>query len=292
MAVNFDRKLRLPRIHFRVHIRAANMRHVNEPKKGVLRIFSPWKIQRLRPGLNPRTWVPKTSTLPLDHRSRFLGGKCSWCIGLTTFTTFMCQLFWNLGSSTSCSLNGLSRPYFLQKSSNTYINDNNVMNTTWLLCSKAVSSYHIGMRLLRSWFTGVLIEKLVDPWRGKPVPHFKITDQEYLSRSLSGIFRIHLMPELHLNTSATSMTITNRQNHKTQNLFKIAFSNYSFNWLCGKLVTPAITWCVQVLRSPTEAFAAAMQSWRERCEKCVCLQGDYVEKWLHFQLPVVSSFFK
>ena len=40
----------------------------------------------------------------------------------------------------------------------------------------------------------------------------------------------------------------------------------------------ASTWCVQVLRSPKEAFAAAMQSWRERCEKCVCLQGDYVEK--------------
>ena len=51
------------------------------------------------------------------------------------------------------------------------------------------------------------------------------------------------------------------------------------------------TWCVQVLRSPKEAFAAAMQSWRERCEKCVCLHGDYVEKLLHFQLPVVSSFF-
>ena len=28
---------------------------------------------------------------------------------------------------------------------------------------------------------------------------------------------------------------------------------------------------VQVLRSPKEAFAAAMQSWRERCEKmCMC----------------------
>ena len=38
------------------------------------------------------------------------------------------------------------------------------------------------------------------------------------------------------------------------------------------------TWCVQVLRSRKEAFAAAMQSWRERCEKCICLQGDYVEK--------------
>jgi hypothetical protein len=38
------------------------------PKEGVLRIFSPLKIRRLRPGLNPRTWVPKASTPPLDHR--------------------------------------------------------------------------------------------------------------------------------------------------------------------------------------------------------------------------------
>jgi histone-lysine N-methyltransferase SETMAR len=30
--------------------------------------------------------------------------------------------------------------------------------------------------------------------------------------------------------------------------------------------------------TPKEAFAAAMQSWRQRCEKCVRLQGDYVEK--------------
>ena len=40
---------------------------------------------------------------------------------------------------------------------------------------------------------------------------------------------------------------------------------------------PISTWCVQVLRSPKEAFTAAMQSWRERCEKCVCLHGDYLE---------------
>ena len=38
------------------------------PKKGVLRIFSPLKIRRLRPGLNLRTWVLKGSTLPLDYR--------------------------------------------------------------------------------------------------------------------------------------------------------------------------------------------------------------------------------
>ena len=50
----------------------------------------------------------------------------------------------------------------------------------------------------------------------------------------------------------------------------------------GQEITQCIydtnTWCVQILRSPKEAFAAAIQSWRERCEKCVCLQGDYVEK--------------
>ena len=44
------------------------------------------------------------------------------------------------------------------------------------------------------------------------------------------------------------------------------------------LLHSSYTWCVQVLRSPKEAFAAAMQSWRERCEKCVCLQDDYIEK--------------
>ena len=32
--------------------------------------YLPLKIRRLRPGLNPRTWIPKASTLPLDHRSR------------------------------------------------------------------------------------------------------------------------------------------------------------------------------------------------------------------------------
>ena len=44
--------------------------------------------------------------------------------------------------------------------------------------------------------------------------------------------------------------------------------------------------------TPKEAFAAAMQSWHQRCEKCVCLQGDYVEKWLHFQLHSMKNFFK
>jgi hypothetical protein len=31
-------------------------------------------------------------------------------------------------------------------------------------------------------------------------------------------------------------------------------------------------------QTPTEAFAVAMESWGRRCEKCVQLQGDYVEK--------------
>jgi hypothetical protein len=56
-------------------LRAANLRHgtdgfTSPPKEGVPRIFTPLKIRRLRPGLNPRTWVLKANTLPLDHRSR------------------------------------------------------------------------------------------------------------------------------------------------------------------------------------------------------------------------------
>ena len=60
----------------RVLLHAANLRHGTDnftslPKEGVLRIsYRPLKIRRLRPGLNPRTWVPKASTLPLHHRRR------------------------------------------------------------------------------------------------------------------------------------------------------------------------------------------------------------------------------
>ena len=51
-----------------------------------------------------------------------------------------------------------------------------------------------------------------------------------------------------------------------------------YSVLAVKHIYGSCTWCVQVLRSPKEAFAAAMESWRERCEKCVCLQADYIEK--------------
>ena len=69
-------RIRLPH-NSRDLLHAANLRHgtdgfTSPPKEGVLRIFSPLKIRRLRLGLNPRTWVPKASTLPLDHRSQFM----------------------------------------------------------------------------------------------------------------------------------------------------------------------------------------------------------------------------
>jgi hypothetical protein len=53
-------------------LHAVKLRHgtdgfTSPPKEGVLRMFFVLKIRRLRPGVNPRTWVPKASTLPLDH---------------------------------------------------------------------------------------------------------------------------------------------------------------------------------------------------------------------------------
>jgi len=83
-------RIRLPRKP-RDLSRAENLRHgtdgfTSPPKEGVLRIFSPLKIRRLRPGLNPRTWVPKASTLPLDHRSR--SSSTSSSFGATTLCGF------------------------------------------------------------------------------------------------------------------------------------------------------------------------------------------------------------
>jgi hypothetical protein len=54
-------------IAFRDLLHAVNLRHgtdgfTSPPKEGGLRIFLPWKIRRLRPGLNPRTWVPKAKS--------------------------------------------------------------------------------------------------------------------------------------------------------------------------------------------------------------------------------------
>jgi len=57
---------------------------------------------------------------------------------------------------------------------------------------------------------------------------------------------------------------------------------------CSAIGTAIFQWSQQ---TPKEAFAAAMQSWRQRREECVRLHGDYVEKLLHFQLPRMSNFF-
>jgi hypothetical protein len=63
-------------VTFRDLLHAANIQHgtagfTSPAKEGVLGIFSPWKILRLRPGLNPRTWVLEANTHPLDHRSHW-----------------------------------------------------------------------------------------------------------------------------------------------------------------------------------------------------------------------------
>ena len=69
--------LKMPDFHvtFRDLLYAVNLLRgtdgfTSPPKEGVLMGFSPWKIQRLRSGSNPRTLVPKASTLRLDQRSR------------------------------------------------------------------------------------------------------------------------------------------------------------------------------------------------------------------------------
>jgi hypothetical protein len=68
-------KCRLPR-YIKDLLHAVKLRHgtdgfTSPTKKGVLRIFFALKIRRLRPVMNPWTWVPNASTLSLDHRRRW-----------------------------------------------------------------------------------------------------------------------------------------------------------------------------------------------------------------------------
>jgi len=60
-------------------------------------------------------------------------------------------------------------------------------------------------------------------------------------------------------------------------LFPTLKDTFRFCTFSGRsaLATAIFQWSQQ---TPKEAFALAMQSWRQCCEKCVCLQGDYVEK--------------
>jgi len=63
-------------VTFRDLLHAVKLRHETDgctspPKEGVLRNSFALKIRRFRPGVNPRTWIPKASTLPLDHRRRW-----------------------------------------------------------------------------------------------------------------------------------------------------------------------------------------------------------------------------
>jgi hypothetical protein len=77
-------RIRLPR-NSRELLHAANLRHgtdgfTSPPKEGVLRTSLPLKIQR--------TWVPKASTLPLDHRSR-CSSICIFLFNRTTLQVFV-----------------------------------------------------------------------------------------------------------------------------------------------------------------------------------------------------------
>jgi hypothetical protein len=53
---------------WKVLLHATNLQHDTDAftsplKEGTQKIFWPWKIPRLRPGLNPRSWVPEASRL-------------------------------------------------------------------------------------------------------------------------------------------------------------------------------------------------------------------------------------
>jgi hypothetical protein len=79
--------------------------------------FFALKIRQLRPGVNPQTWVPKASTLPLDHRSRprqtILNSKLCWSVTWQRYkpNLFLLQ-FKVLLPKPTCSISQHSRPTY------------------------------------------------------------------------------------------------------------------------------------------------------------------------------------
>ena len=72
--------LKMPDFHltFRDLLHSVNLRHgtndfTSLPKEGVLRIFFALKNPTASAAFESANWVPKTSTLPIDHRSRHHG---------------------------------------------------------------------------------------------------------------------------------------------------------------------------------------------------------------------------
>jgi hypothetical protein len=62
-------------VTYRDLLHAVKLRHgtdgfTSPPEGRRAEDFFALKFRRLRPGANPRTWVPEASMLPLDHRSR------------------------------------------------------------------------------------------------------------------------------------------------------------------------------------------------------------------------------
>ena len=89
-------------VTFRNLLHDVKLRHgadvfTSPPKEGVLMIFFVLKIRRLWPGANPRTWVPKASTLPEDGRSRFSSWHATFCtVSRCNHAAFIKYLLMNL----------------------------------------------------------------------------------------------------------------------------------------------------------------------------------------------------
>ena len=80
MAGNFDRKLRLPCIHFRVLLHAANMRHgtngfTSLPKEGVLRIIFALKNPTASAGFEPANLGTKGQHATSRRPKPLMSGK-------------------------------------------------------------------------------------------------------------------------------------------------------------------------------------------------------------------------
>ena len=129
-------------------------------RKACWGFFRPLKIRRLRPGLNPRTWVLKASTLPLDHRSRYDMVWCDMMIWYIIWNDIWYDIFVNCNWCSTVHI-------YTQTVHGTGQNLGRVRAVS-RFCERAPSSrcWHQYTQL-RHWIYLHLIEKLLCVWGEK-----------------------------------------------------------------------------------------------------------------------------
>ena len=187
-------------------------------RKACWGFFSPEKSWRLRPGLNPRTWVLKSSTLPLDHRSRSCWGFKMTVVPTAQYPIWpqFCQPWYSPCSGPRCSWRNATyikhylnttNTCLLSKVHRTYMEFFKIYKLTLLVTLNILSF----VTVIRSSCTSVQVPEMLVPVQ-IPVRACRRHATNYCARTCS----------------------TRKQINQQSGKHVVSFSLLNISWMCKK----------------------------------------------------------